>query len=231
MEFLQQIWEGIVSESPYMLRVIVAALCGAVIGVERSLRQKEAGIRTHVVVAIGAALAMVLSKYAYFDVVGIEGLRLQADVSRIASQVVTGVGFLGAGVIFVRGATIKGLTTAAGIWTTAAIGMAIGSGMYGVGIFCTVVLLVIQTILHKYFHFDRHTTSDLEAVLADAPGAISRFREQLEKNGVQILGFEIQKSSPGEIHCLLSVQVKEEEILSRLERLMEENEDIKSLAI
>lgn len=231
MEFLNAVWNGIVAELPYMLRVVVACICGAVIGVERSMRQKEAGIRTHVVVAIGAALAMVLSKYAYFDVVGIEGLRLQADVSRIASQVITGVGFLGAGVIFVRGATIKGLTTAAGIWTTAAIGMAIGSGMYGIGIFCTTVLLVIQTILHKYFHFDRHVTSDLEAVLQDVPGAISRFREQLEKSGVQILGFEIQKSQAGEIHCLLSVQVREEEILSRLETFMEDNQDIRSLAI
>lgn len=231
MEFLNAVWNGIVAESPYMLRVVVACICGAVIGVERSMRQKEAGIRTHVVVAIGAALAMVLSKYAYFDVVGIEGLRLQADVSRIASQVITGVGFLGAGVIFVRGATIKGLTTAAGIWTTAAIGMAIGSGMYGIGVFCTIVLLVIQTILHKYFQFDRHVTSDLEAVLQDVPGAISRFREQLEKSGVQILGFEIQKSQAGELHCLLSVQVREEEILSRLETFMEDNQDIRSLAI
>ncbi len=231
MEFLNIVWNSIVEEAPYMLRVVVACICGAVIGVERSLRQKEAGIRTHVVVAIGAALAMVLSKYAYFDVVGIEGLRLQADVSRIGSQVITGVGFLGAGVIFVRGATIKGLTTAAGIWTTAAIGMAIGSGMYSVGIFCTLALLIIQAVLHKYFHFERHVTSDLEAVLADAPGVISRFREQLEQRGVQILGFEIQKSKPGEIHCLLSVQAKEEELHAYLTTFMEENEDIKSLAI
>ncbi|MBO5670723.1 MAG: MgtC/SapB family protein, partial [Clostridia bacterium] len=137
MEFFREIWEMLVREAPFMLRLLVACVCGCAIGVERSLRNKEAGIRTHIVVAIGAALAMVLSKYAFFD-------SADADASRIASQIITGISFLGAGVIFVRGATIRGLTTAAGIWTTAVIGMAIGTGMYPLGIFTTVLMVVLQ---------------------------------------------------------------------------------------
>ncbi len=224
MEFLNGIWDTIVAESPYMLRLVVACLCGCVIGVERSLRQKEAGIRTHIVVTIGAALAMILSKYAFFDSV-------DADASRIASQIITGVSFLGAGVIFVRGATIRGLTTAAGIWTTAVIGMAIGAGMYPLGIFTTLLIVILQLFLHKFVHIEKNITSDLDAVLTDRRGAITAFRKQLENRGMEVTGFEIQKSGAGELHCLLTVKVKEEKLLSRLEDFMEENPDLRSISM
>lgn len=224
MDFLNGIWDTIVWQSPYMLRLLVACICGCVIGVERSLRQKEAGIRTHIVVAIGAALAMILSKYAFFDTV-------DADASRIASQIITGVSFLGAGVIFVRGATIRGLTTAAGIWTTAVIGMAIGAGMYPLGIFTTVLIVVLQLFLHKFVHIEKNVTSDLDAVLTDRPGAITAFRNQLEQRGMEVASLEIQKSGAGELHCLLTVKVKEAKLLSGLEKFMEENPDIRSISV
>lgn len=224
MAFLNGIWDTIVAQSPYMLRLVIACLCGCVIGVERSLRQKEAGIRTHIVVTIGAALAMILSKYAFFDSV-------DADASRIASQIITGVSFLGAGVIFVRGATIRGLTTAAGIWTTAVIGMAIGAGMYPLGIFTTLLIVLLQLFLHKFVHIEKNVTSDMDVVLADHPGAITTFRSQLEKRGIDVTSFEIQKSGAGELHCLLTVKVKEEKLLSRLEDFMEENPDVRSISV
>jgi len=224
MEFLQEIWSQVANEAPYMLRLLVATICGCVIGYERSLRQKEAGIRTHIVVAIGAALAMILSKYAFGDVA-------HADASRIASQIITGVSFLGAGVIFVRGATIRGLTTAAGIWTTAVIGMAIGGGMYPLGILTTVLIVLLQFILHRFVHIEKNVTSDIDAVLADTEGAIPRFREQLEKHGMDVTSFEIQKSGGGELHCVLSVKVKEAELVSRIESFMEENPDIRSISM
>ncbi len=224
MDFLYGIWDTIVWQAPYMLRLVVACLCGCVIGVERSFRQKEAGIRTHIVVAIGAALAMILSKYAFFD-------SADADASRIASQIITGVSFLGAGVIFVRGATIRGLTTAAGIWTTAVIGMAIGAGMYPLGIFTTVLIVVLQLFLHKFVHIEKNVTSDLDAVLVDRPGVIAAFRQQLENRGIEVTSFEIQKSGAAELHCLLTVKVKEEKLLSRLEDFMEENPDLRSISV
>ena len=108
---------GIPSDAELFLRVIVASVLGYMIGYERKNRDKSAGMRTHAIVALGAALMMVVSKYGFYDVE-------KVDSSRVAAQIVSGVGFLGAGVIFVRNNTVSGLTTAAGLWTTAGVGMA-----------------------------------------------------------------------------------------------------------
>lgn len=135
----------------YIFRIIVAGICGILIGYERKNRAKEAGLRTHCIVACASALMMIISKYAFFDLVSGDlypGVDVRLDPSRMAQGIVTGIGFLGAGMIFVRKNTIKGLTTAAGIWATSGIGMAIGGGMYIVGIFSTALLLLIQFVLH-----------------------------------------------------------------------------------
>lgn len=99
----------------YLARILLAGCCGALIGYERKNRQKEAGIRTHFIVAVGSSLLMILSKYGFFD------MAVQGDGSRIAAQVVSGVGFLGAGMIMIRRHNISGLTTAAGIWATSGV--------------------------------------------------------------------------------------------------------------
>ena len=135
------------------LRIIIAAACGAAIGYERKKNFKAAGLRTHILICCGAALFMILSKYAFVDLAGPSAGALYAtsttDPARIAAQVVTGIGFLGAGAIFKNGATVKGLTTAAGIWMTAGIGMAIGSGMLLIGVFSTVFILAVQLLIRK----------------------------------------------------------------------------------
>lgn len=136
----------------YFLRLIIAALCGFMIGRERRHRAKEAGIRTHCIVACAAALMMIVSKYAYFDLISgsvFPGAEVRLDPSRVASTIVSGIGFLGAGMIFVHRQTVTGLTTAAGIWATAGIGMAIGAGMYSLGIAATILILIIHFILHR----------------------------------------------------------------------------------
>lgn len=135
----------------YILRIILAGVCGIAIGMERKNRSKEAGIRTHFVVACGAALIMIVSKYAFFDVIqsGMFGdIEVRLDPSRVASTIASGIGFLGAGMIFVHKNTISGLTTAAGIWATSGVGMAIGAGMYGVGVGAAIVILIAQLVLH-----------------------------------------------------------------------------------
>ena len=136
----------------YFLRVVIAAICGIAIGYERKNRAKEAGIRTHCIVACAAALMMIVSKYGFYDLIeqsiyNEAGVKL--DPSRVASSIVSGVGFLGAGMIFVQKHTVTGLTTAAGIWATAGIGMAIGAGMYIIGILVTVFMIVAQILLHR----------------------------------------------------------------------------------
>ena len=138
----------------YILRIILAGLCGIIVGLERKNRSKEAGIRTHFVVACGAALMMIVSKYAFFDVISqgaYNGVEVRLDPSRVASTIASGIGFLGAGMIFVHRNTITGLTTAAGIWATSGVGMAIGAGMYAIGIFATVLILGAQILLHLNF--------------------------------------------------------------------------------
>ena len=136
----------------YFFRLVVAAFCGFMIGRERKNRAKEAGVRTHCIVACAAALMMLVSKYAYFDLISgnlFPNADVRLDPSRVASTIVSGIGFLGTGMIFVHRQTVTGLTTAAGIWATAGIGMAIGGGMYGVGIAATILILIVQGIFHR----------------------------------------------------------------------------------
>ena len=123
-----------------IIRILLATALGFALGVERQLRLKVAGIRTHVVVAAGAALFTVVS-FGFSDLFG-------GDSARIAAQVVTGIGFLGAGMIMHKETAVLGLTSAAGIWLTAAIAMAAGAGMYFVAIGATVLVVLIQLFLH-----------------------------------------------------------------------------------
>lgn len=133
----------------FIVRMLVAVICGFVIGLERKSRSKEAGIRTHAIVCLAACLFMILSKYLAEPIFNdLTDGALTADATRIASQVVTGIGFLGAGIIMYRRDVMHGLTTAAGVWATAAIGMAIGAGFVVTGVCATVIIVLIQLVLH-----------------------------------------------------------------------------------
>ena len=131
----------------FIIRLILAAIACGAIGMERQMRGKGAGLRTHVLIGMGSALFMIVSKYGFADVLSLGHVGL--DPSRIAAQVVTGVGFIGAGNILVRKQNIVGLTTAADIWVTAAIGMVIGSGMYELGIYGSVMTLLVLEVFHQ----------------------------------------------------------------------------------
>lgn len=135
----------------HLLNILLAVVLGFAIGYERKLRYKEAGIRTHTIVCAGSALMMVVSKYGF----GGE----DADASRVAAQIVSGIGFLGAGIIIYRKHEIHGLTTAAGVWATSGVGMAAGAGMYIVAAGATVVLIGVQCIFHikcKFFQTKKY---------------------------------------------------------------------------
>ena len=129
-----------------VIRLIVAGVLGAVIGLEREYRAKEAGMRTHFLVAMGSSLIMVVSQFGFAE-------DLHYDASRVAAQIVSGIGFIGAGTIMMRKQFVQGLTTAAGLWVVAGIGMAIGGGLYIVGIAGTILTLlgleVLQRIVQK----------------------------------------------------------------------------------
>ena len=137
----------------FLLRLFVAAILGGVIGLEREYRAKEAGFRTHFLVALGSGLFMILSQFGFDDVLGHYEL-VSLDPSRIASQVVTGIGFIGAGTIIFQKHVVRGLTTAAGLWVTSAIGMTAGAGMYVLSIATTVlVLLCLEALYFILQHF------------------------------------------------------------------------------
>lgn len=160
----------------YITRIVIAVLCGFTIGFERKRRSKEAGIRTHAVVALGACLMMIVSKYAFWD--------FDADMpdrSRIAAQIVSGVGFIGTGMIVYTKGALRGLTTAAGIWATAGVGMAIGAGgnvMMIVGISATLIIVFLHIFLHMPFKIFRSKSNHSIQVQFNAcDGAVDNIKE------------------------------------------------------
>ena len=152
-------------ELEFLLRIFCAAILGGLIGLEREYRAKEAGFRTHFLVAMGSALFMVVSAYGFGDAMLSDLHRW--DVSRIAAQVVSGIGFIGAGTIIFRKTenVVVGLTTAAGLWVTAAIGLACGGGMYILSIGCTLMVLFGLEAFNFFLHrMDKHRPSRNEGI-------------------------------------------------------------------
>ncbi len=218
------------NESGYLLvRMVLAGVCGVVIGYERSRRQKDAGIRTHMIVALGAALAMIVSKYGFFDLLQFEGLR--ADASRIASNVITGVGFLGAGVIFVKDVSIKGLTTAAGIWTTASVGLAVGAGMYTVAIGATVLMVLFQLVFHKFFTRLENTVNEFTVTLSDTLNAVKDFRTMLEENKILVENCKMSRNDDSTITLDITIKKARTTSMDEILLIAEQNEHIISVEI
>jgi len=219
----------------FFLRIVLACLCGAAVGVERSKRFKEAGIRTHCVVACAAAVFMILSKYSFVDLT-LDGGQLfggtrGADPARIAAQVVSGLGFLGAGVIFKNGNSIKGLTTAAGLWATAGIGMAIGSGMYLIGIFTTVILVLLQVLTHKYtVGHDSYSSATLVVEVKDSENFNDWLDEELG-TGVQIMNSGFKRNENGTTTYKLTVRAAKNLECSQLLTVLGKKQNILSASI
>ncbi len=170
----------------FFLRLVLACVCGAAIGYERSRRFKGAGIRTHIIVCCGAALIMIISKYGFADLTSALGIPFNgtrgADPARVAAQVVSGISFLGAGVIFKNKGAVKGLTTAAGIWVTSGIGLAIGSGMILLGVFSAILISLLQVIMHKFkIGADSYNAYQITFAVKDTDAFREMFEAQMEK--------------------------------------------------
>ena len=192
----------------FILRLALATLLGAIIGFEREYHAKEAGIRTHLLVALGACLFMILS-VSGFDFM-LDRDHVSFDPSRIASQVVTGIGFIGAGTIILQKQMVRGLTTAAGLWVTAAIGLACGNGMYLIAIVTTAIVLISLGLINVYLPYisqrERHITFLVEdyAVMTD-------ILERLRKEKITVLNYEMHKSAEensGKMLVSLEIRMK-----------------------
>ena len=176
----------------WLLRIIIAAICGAIIGYERAIQRKSAGVRTHIVVAIASALFMIVSKYGFADLLNMHDIAL--DPSRIAAQIVTGISFIGAGTILVRREQISGLTTAAGVWATSAIGMAIGAGMYSIGMLATAFLFIIQVLFHDDTLINKiilHVRFNIQIEAVNKQKVLPKIQEDLEENQVENVSVKI----------------------------------------
>jgi len=190
------LWEGVA-------RLLVVVVLAGAVGLERELRDQEAGLRTHMLVGLGAALFVLVGNFAWSDLEFGNDVGVVLDPSRVVAYVITGIGFLGAGTIIKHGTSIKGLTTAASLWVVAAIGVAIGAGQYGLGVVATAVVLLSLWPLR---------------MLASAVGVRARRTRRLELELEPTASVaDVLAAVEGRGGQILSVKVTEEETLRRVD--------------
>lgn len=207
-----------------IFRIIISCICGIAIGFERNNRAKEAGVRTHCIVACASALMMIISKYGFYDLIETAvnlGVDVRLDPSRMAQGIVTGVGFLGAGMIYIKRGSIRGLTTASGIWATSGIGMAIGAGMYIIGVVTTGIILIIQYSLHRKNKFmTQHKTRSLFIYKVTEDDFQNTITAKMNESGIIISDVCIKRNedeSYDYTFCMdMPEQIKEEDIIKSL---------------
>lgn len=200
------------------LRLFVALLLGGVIGIEREYRSKEAGFRTHFLVALGSALFCIVSQYG-FDL---------KDSSRVAAQVVSGIGFLGAGTIIFQKNAVRGLTTAAGLWVTAAIGLACGTGMYIAAGIATAMVLFGLEVMNSFIPTVGTTTVQL-TFTATKKESVKRVVNQIKDDCIELYSYELRdrRTSQGEIfEANIEMKVKRGNHNERLIDYMDEFDDV-----
>ena len=219
----------------FFLRVVVACACGAAIGFERSKRLKEAGIRTHIIVCCAAALTMIVSKYGFADLTGPNGVGMYGtkgtDPARLAAQIISGVSFLGAGIIFRNNNNVKGLTTAAGIWATAGIGLAIGAGMYVIGVFTTVVVAVIQIIMHKYtIGVDSTVVGHLKCIAPNEQAFRKALNAYIAKRRIQIQDMKIDFLEDGSAAYTLTLRMRQDVTVNDVSEFLESVGNVRAVS-
>lgn len=216
------------TEADIALRIAVAVVLGGAIGLERELTGQAAGLRTHLTVALGAALFAIVSAYSFDEFLRPRAeTNFQVDVTRVASNVVTGVGFLGGGAILKHGATVRGLTTAASMWVTAAVGLAAGLGGFFAGGLATAVLLVALTALRvprRWIRRHALTRETVSIVLAEGADAAAVIGALQGIEGIEVRSLTL-RSADGSSH-VLHADVRGTNVEARLARLAERHDVI-----
>ena len=179
-----------------LLRLALAAVLGGLIGVERELREREAGLRTHLLVAVGSALFTIVGAYGFHAFLESGANVVRADPTRIAAQIVTGIGFLGAGAIIRQGLSVRGLTTAATLWVVAAVGLAAGAGYYSAAVITTALVLIalypLRIVAYRLLHRFRPEDGRLlvEFPTGQPPG---RVIDEIERAGARIGSVDVSQ--------------------------------------
>ena len=187
-------------------RLLLAGVLGALIGLERELRAKEAGLRTHFLVALGSALIMIVSLWGFGSAAGAAGTT--ADRARVAAQIVSGIGFIGAGAIMVQKHYVLGLTTAAGLWVVAGIGMAAGGGLWPLAVAATIFALIGLELFRFIVKMVRLTNVNV-TFAADKPSDIPRILSRLRDSGFHVFNYKVESvSSSGDYRIVASMREK-----------------------
>lgn len=204
---------------------------GAAIGYEREYHAKEAGLRTHLLVALGSCLFMILSIYGFDFMLGRD--HVSFDPSRIAAQVVTGIGFIGAGTIILQKQVVRGLTTAAGLWVTAAIGLACGNGMYWLALVTTVIVLVSLGLINvylPYFSQKEHTVT----FLVEDYTILTKMMENLHREKITVLNYEMHKDAEennGKMLVSLEIRMKRYNNIKEISAILKNFEKVEIVQI
>lgn len=212
-----------ITEGQIIIRLLVAAALGLIIGFERERQDHSAGLRTHMILVTGAALAMTISINVAF-IVGIENRA--GDPARLAAQVVSGIGFLGAGVIFRYGTNVRGLTTAASLWTVTIVGLAVGAGLFLAAVTATILILLFLTLLN---YFEDHLTFSYNRVhmslqASFRPGLIEEIQAYLKQGKRKLGPLTIDRDIAGEkvtLESLVRLQPKDkaEQVIEELAKI------------
>lgn len=204
-------------QAVYFIRLLLACVCGGAIGIERQQRTKIAGTRTHIMLALATSLMMIISKYGFFDIVGVQGISL--DASRVAAGIISGIGILG-GVIIITGRQgyVSGITTVVGLWATLGIGMAIGAGMYALGIGTTLIILSLQWLLHKNLWIVKKPTRvQVRFRLGNNRQAYEKVAKELENYKISMYQIKFHRKGSGDfqLHCqaMIPASLSREEIV------------------
>lgn len=210
----------------FLMRLLLAAVCGACIGYERKNKNKGAGVRTHSILALGSALMMIISKYGFMD-------SASFDASRVAASVVSGIGFIGAGIIFMRDDNLHGVTTSAGIWSTSGIGMAIGAGMYVVGVFATVLIIGLQLIFHHHFFLthERHIMQTIVIELENNDQELENLESLPKKHSAHITSIKKRGENGDLLRIVVNIEFSDLQEKEQFANTAIENEGILSLKL
>lgn len=218
-----------IAREEIVLRLALAAVFGAVIGLERERKDWAAGLRTHMMVCLGAALAMMVSAYGFNDVLDQKNIAL--DPSRVAAQVISGIGFIGAGsILFLKQGIIRGLTTASGLWTVAAIGLATGGGMYFAAIITTVfaiiILWVLQPIERKFS--ERFKQKSIKVVASDNATSVELVNKFLQNDEFEISNYSVYNAD-GDYIVFLKFKKYNQEVLMNTLKEIQADKNIKEV--
>ncbi len=195
-----------------ILRIFVAGILGGLIGFEREIRAKEAGVRTHFIVALGSALFMIISQFAFTG---------QFDHARVAAQVVSGIGFIGAGVIIFQKNVVRGITTAAGLWVAAAIGLACGSGMFAIAIAATLMTIICLETMHFVTRKIGEKIFSV-SVKEEDPEVLVSLAETFKKAGVDVESMSITDGK-----AVFQVRSHQKDYLSLVKKILALTKDFK----